>query len=282
MLAMLNVAALELIDKLPPDTRALLMNIGSNIDPVIVDRQHRNSSVVIAFEPVVPHLIPPRPGLFVVPAAVSSGDDVTAMRVSGRSLKWVGSTSSLGDLEDLRSQYAAAPEGMDKLAGSDKVAGVSVRMVPVLSMRAVMKSLPSHVPFVYLKSDMQGYDFAALSSVGEQLLRAQFLRTEANFNLRAGYKNVRNDFCSNWLPHMTRLGFILRGVRGEYANDNASHVVSPAAAAKHCSDGKPFAFVEADAYWASPQRSVARPPVRKVEWPFSPMRVTQSREGRRL
>jgi len=278
LLVALIVDHLAVFDRLPNSTRAIMMNIGSNIDPVQVDREttHYQKTAVIAFEPIVPHLIPESPNLFVVPAAVAAEDGVAMMLVLGRSLKWVGSSSSLAALSNtsysptaklLRSQ----PKGM---AARSKG---TVRVVPIISMRGVMASLP-HLPCLYLKTDMQGYDFSSLASVGNEILRFQYLRTEVYLS-RSMFIGVQNDFCKNWLPHMTHLGFTLVGLIAATAKGAFTILPENARASCQLPDySRSFKWAtEGDAFWANPIRSVSRPPVlARNEWPFPRMTVTHS------
>lgn len=81
-----------------PGTETVLINIGTNLNPL--PPPAANSTVVLAFEPVVPaHLLRLKhPRLFVVPAAVGNSDGLVEMNVYGRSTTWAGSSSSLLEL----------------------------------------------------------------------------------------------------------------------------------------------------------------------------------------
>ena len=63
---------------------------------------------------------------------------------------------------------------------SDAARGDGRRVaVPVLSLQTVYRSVPDHVAIGYIKTDMQGADFAAVSSLPiAELRKTPFLLTE--------------------------------------------------------------------------------------------------------
>ncbi len=71
----------------------IIMNIGSNVDPIIPRLTDDDPCTVsIAFEPIVSHLIPKHPALHVIPAAVTGDDNGwAAMNIYNRN----GASSSL-------------------------------------------------------------------------------------------------------------------------------------------------------------------------------------------
>ena len=125
---------------LPATARFAFLNIGSNKDPV-TPPANATDTVAIAFEPLVHHLIPPAPRLFVVPAAVSDESGLTAMRLYDKN---GGQSSSL----------AAGNEG---LGGYVDMSNFERRIVPVVTMQSVLSSIPSSIELWFLKTDMQGY-----------------------------------------------------------------------------------------------------------------------------
>jgi len=62
-------ASPQLALPLPPSIDRLIVNIGSNTDPLLPSDA---STAALAFEPIVPYRIKPSPNLYVVPAAVSA------------------------------------------------------------------------------------------------------------------------------------------------------------------------------------------------------------------
>lgn len=266
---MLVAAALPgFLDRLPADAVDAVINVGSNIDPTRAEHSAARPSVTIAFEPIVSHLIKPRPGLFIVPAAVSSQDGLNMMAVTGRSSTWVGSTSSLAPFAQNRTNLlhqAINTRGVAKAGGPMKI-------VPTMAMRTVLDALPATLALAFLKTDMQGYDLDALSSAGRALLRAEFVRAEVNYGGFSAYAGVNNSLCV-LLDHMHGIGFELIGVLNRHVR------IEPPKARHHCrrsagaardanfprwSDGT----MEADAFFASPARTRARPPVGRKDWPW--------------
>jgi hypothetical protein len=191
----------------------LVLNIGSSIDPIIpfmfVQIAETDSEVTymfnsdsiktIAFEPISAMKIEPRPWLTVVAAAVSSTARMQQMyRYSGD-----GVASSL-----FQAKY---PEMF-----RDEYRDGSSVLVPVVSMRSVLDSIPAHVATPFAKTDMQGADFEAIASVGRDIRRIGWLHTEVWHHGCKSYEQFENDFCRDWLPHMTRMGYRLLDVGREW------------------------------------------------------------------
>ena len=88
--ALLVTAASGGLD-LPPHTKYVFINVGSNFDPVLPPAD--NSSIsAIAFEPLVYDKIAPAERLFVVPAAVAQEGTMATMHLYSRNK---GQSSSL-------------------------------------------------------------------------------------------------------------------------------------------------------------------------------------------
>lgn len=184
------------LDSLPPNIQSVLLNIGSNLDPVLPPSEDE-SIAAIAFEPLVAAAIKPHPRLYVVPAAVSSSHGLAMMDVLNRH----GVSSSL-------SKHVSKPFARAAWATSS----VPARVVPVITMLDVLNSIPSSISIMYLKTDMQGYDFNAVQSAGKALTRVPYVMTEVYLQNRSTYANVSNDFCNDWLPHMLKIGYIPRSL----------------------------------------------------------------------
>jgi hypothetical protein len=193
---------------------------------------------VVAFEPIVHGKIEAAERLYVVPAAVSIADGVSTMRVLGSS----GLSSSL-----------AQPSKVAMEVMAEKSSDRSIRLVPVLAMKSVLDSLQQQI--VFMKTDMQGFDFQTLQSAGRQLAeRVHYIHSEVFYDggqsytggvllvggefresLRAcengpfnpstplalhGFRStpsgVSNDFCKDWLPHMLGIGYELVTMYGRH------------------------------------------------------------------
>ena len=274
-----------------PGVTSVIMNIGSNIDPVVAVKPNMTS---IAFEPIVPHLIPNKlgsqgsqPRLLIVPAAVSSHEGTSTMHIYGRSSKFVGSSSSLSSMGAMAEKVSpsADPQRNAKAAKALGLTNTS-RTVPVIAMRAVLDAVPPHMSLLFLKTDMQGYDFKAVGSVGAALMRFHYVKNEVDFSLSKTYRTAtgaRNDFCLDHLPHMVRLGFRFLQVAIHETNILAHDLSGAEALCKlgptdvlpaHLASlkipdlkGTLLAGTNLDAYWISPRCDTPRPPVRRKEWP---------------
>ena len=280
---------LALVTNKYPKVTKLFMNIGSNVDPVVAHSSHKDV-VSVAFEPIVPHLIRPirtYPRLLIVPAAVSARSGTATMHLYGRSQKFVGSSSSLSTRSRVEEgvvelgQTGNGTEIRHTLASKKLMARSSTRTVPLISMQAVLAAIPPSTKLLYLKTDMQGHDFEAISSVGANLTRAQYVKNEVDFpawpwqpgKFKQSAADVRNDFCLDHWPHMTRLGFRFL----QLAEGKNILLHSAQAAQAFCNlgamDPRPPAFApysiggNLDAYWISPLCDTPRPPAPSDEWP---------------
>jgi hypothetical protein len=175
------------LDKLPPNVNTLLMNIGTNIDPLLPP-DNNESVAVLAVEPLMHSRIRPRPRLYVMPAAVAPEGGVTMMDI----LHTNGVSSSL-----------AAPAHKAFWTRSH-----GVRVVPVVAFRELLASVPSRIQLLYIRTDMQGYDYATLRSVGSQLRRVPYITAETWFANQFTYRGLHNDFCDDLLPFMLGLGYV--------------------------------------------------------------------------
>jgi hypothetical protein len=181
-----------------PGTKSIVLNIGSNIDPIVPHPREGPCAMSIAFEPVVPCDIPRHPQLQVVAAAVGSVRGLATMTF----LNNIGVSSSLSE--------PAMTSGWNNNEHRDG----KTLVVPILPFQDVLDSIPANVRIDFIKTDMQGHDFAAISSVGTALAARGVLRllTEVYFDDVQTYVGVNNDFCRDWLPFMASIGFELVSV----------------------------------------------------------------------
>jgi FkbM family methyltransferase len=191
----------------------VLLNLGCNLDPIVPELFRRvsdqefawwgQSIKTLAFEPVpsVFAQIHRKPWLHVVNAAVGHVSGVQQMYLYNED----GVASSL--YEKTRSNTTNVLIDYVSDDGPESV------LAPVLSLQSVLDAIPPSIDIPFLKSDIQGADFEVIASVGSDLLRVRWLLTEVWHSNLQLYKGVRNDFCGQWLPHMTRLGYSVRGLR---------------------------------------------------------------------
>lgn len=219
---------------LPPDTKTVLLNIGSHVDPILPKDGSRACTRTIAFEALVASHVPYHPLLHVIPAAVDTTEGVLSMNVYNIG----GVSSSLNDAtEDFKPVFAEY-----KKNGHAKV------FVPALSLERVLRSIPASVAIEFVKSDTQGNDFRLFRSVESELRRLKIPRmmTEVYLLGYSPYIGVQNDLCRDWAPYMGSLGYTLFALQF----DGGLVVSGDEAIRKYChgtSSGEP---TEADAFWA--------------------------------
>ena len=85
-------------------------------------------------------------------------------------------------------------------------------IVPVITLSSVLKAIPGRVKVSFVKTDMQGFDFVAIRAAGQALKeRVTHILNEVWFGDVYSYK-AENDFCRDWLPFMTELGYVLKKI----------------------------------------------------------------------
>lgn len=77
--------------------------------------------------------------------------------------------------------------------------GGSIKVVPTMSMRTILESLQLYA-IDFIKTDMQGHDFSAISSAGDLLVKqgVKRLMTEVYWGNVVTYQGIRNDLCKDW------------------------------------------------------------------------------------
>jgi hypothetical protein len=171
----------------------VILNIGSNLDPIVPRPNDNPCTIALAFEPIVGHLIRDHPALHVVPAAVSPESGWATMNLYNKD----GRSSSLS-----KASYGAYWNKNSKL-----------KVVPLISFKNILDSLRNYKIDLIL-TDMQGHDFASVSSVGGYLAETGVKRliTEVYKDNISSYKGANNDLCKDWLPHMTSIGYVFEGL----------------------------------------------------------------------
>jgi len=182
-----------------PHVKQIVINVGTSIDPVLPAESMGPCARSIAIEPIVGHRIPPHPQVDVVHAAVSGHPGVASMNVYNEG----GQSSSLA--KPSTNSYWNSNRGRGD--------GRTV-IVPVVTLSSVIHAVPNSTEIALVMTDMQGFDFAAVREAGPTLLErgVRFLKTEVWMNDHCTY-HAENDFCRDWLPYMTRLGYDIRKLR---------------------------------------------------------------------
>ena len=79
--------------------------------------------------------------------------------------------------------------------------------VPLVSFAGVLEAVPKHLSIPFMRSDIQGNDFKALSPAGVLLRRAAKIETECYTSNVQAYRTSPNDLCRHWIPFMDKIGF---------------------------------------------------------------------------
>ena len=219
---------------LPPATKKVVLNIGTNVDPILPQKRDGPCALTIAFEPIVPEQIPKHPQIMVVPAAVSDRSSLSTMYVYNKNA--VSSSLSQANQKSWWNENPGEP-----------------RIVPVVTLQEVLRSIPNDVEITMLDTDMQGYDFQTVASAIAEI-RARpirYLKTETHLNnVEYGYQGTDNDLCRQWLPMMSQAGYQLVGNEVGGQRNAVPGYTSTAEAEESCRTGKPAPYMELDAYWA--------------------------------
>lgn len=193
----------------PLSVKEVVINIGSNHDPIMPPASAGPCARGIAFEPIVGCIIPEHPQLDVVHAAVSSASGFTSMRVYNT----LGQSSSLAEPASKQFWNENRARGDGRLV-----------LVPVVAMTSILDAVPQNTSISLLMTDMQGYDFEAVSSAGGLLkARVKHLITEVWLDDVYSY-NANNDLCRDWLPFMTELGYQVKRLWDGDMNEDISKI----------------------------------------------------------
>ena len=250
----------------------VILNIGSNVDPIVPSLDGDPCTVVVAFEPIVHSKVPDHPGLHMVPAAVSDAAGWAAMKVHNV----FGVSSSL-----------ASP--VVKTRKGEKDEG-KLYVVPVLDFYDVLSLLQKpparnglglasgHYNIHFIKSDMQGFDFKAFSRIPPNLWHNEFavpyLMTEAYLDGVVSYSEVKNDLCWDWLPYMKEAGYIYEGISAEaFGLDQIAKFKDYETLLKTCrkqgsrnsGHKQRYDYFEANTYWRHP----SAPPITNITSVYS-------------
>lgn len=186
----------DFIEPIDSSVESVVVNIGTHKDPIA----GQEGELVLLFEPIVEKAAAEfakrndaRTGAhsIVIPAAISNMAAYVDMNIYNN-----GKSSSLAK--------AALKQHWNT---NTKRGDGNIKRVPVLKASDIFEYIPKHVTIRHMKTDMQGFDFTAISSVNpKELARVQTLKTEVYLDVNQ-YSNVQNDFCRQWLPFMKKNGW---------------------------------------------------------------------------
>ena len=188
--------------KFPPGVARVIVNVGSNLQPPVPKEE---DVAVIAVEPMLDTAarIPKHERVFVVTAAVSN----VAGFASFFAYNFNGESSSLAQMRD---EDAAAPSGWWAADNLREKGYAPVNFVPVLTLRMLLEAIPPELEIILLKTDMQGFDFTAVSAVGSAALaRVRQVYSEVNCHGFAYNPSAPlNDFDAVWADFMAQQQFV--------------------------------------------------------------------------
>lgn len=243
-----------MLTSLFPLDSILLIDIGCYTDPIFPASLDSNIHV-LAFEANISIInqIKHRNNLHLLPIAVSDKTSLTEFHIYNNGL-----SSSL-----------SVPSFNDSFWTSDNLDGSTV-IVPSLSLSSILQSIDSTINISYLKSDIQGLDLEVIKSAGDLIKRIPYLKTEVFLGNFVSYKNSHNDFCRDWLPYMTDLGYEIYSL--ELVNQKYSFEFQDAFSfcEYDLDKGSPDPIAgrwEGNAFWKILNTESPAPPVSSVNWP---------------
>jgi FkbM family methyltransferase len=186
----------------PPHIKRIIINVGSWLTPPL---STADDMAVLAVEPnlnTVQNIRKDHNGknLWVVCTAIS----VKAGFENFFTYNTHGASSSLTEMKDKTtfwSKDSARENGYDPIT-----------FVPALSMQQLLDAIPEEIDIIGMKTDMQGWDYLAIESIGTGLRRVRELVSEVTchgFSYNPDAPD--NDYDSVWKEHMGKpeLGFTL-------------------------------------------------------------------------
>ena len=187
---------------LPQNIESVQINIGSSVDPI----SGKDGVHTLIFEPIVPDEA----------ATFAKNNDI---KYGGTSKVYPYAVSNYtGDgvmfkyNEKGMSSSFSKPQ-LDKYWNTDATRGDGKQItVKTISLMEILKSIDKRIIFV--KTDMQGYDFTAFLSSGSLLNKIDKIQTEV-YTGPPTYKHVRNDMCRDWIPFMKKWGWYATNFDGK-------------------------------------------------------------------
>ena len=171
---------------LSPSTKDVIINIGSNIDPIMPPEDMGPCAHTIAVEPIVSCEFSHQQ-LSVIPAAVADQAGVMTMNV-------------------LNKKHSVSSSLAEVKANDWRLKGGTRKIVPVITLTSLLDSIPSTVNIAMMMTDIQGYDFRTVKAGAKAVKeRVTHLVTEVSKEDKYSY-DTQNDLCRDWIPFMEELG----------------------------------------------------------------------------
>jgi len=183
---------------LPEGTTEVQINLGPNVDPLISCADD-GTVVCLLFElasPIATQLkerYNGRKNTMVFNVGVSDRNGIAAFPLLNSASWQSTSLNKVAHREGWNTGKARG--GMDHAA--------------VITLGEVLSSIDPRLPITKLATDIQGSDFKAIKSAGQQLKRVKEIVSEVWKDGHASYQGVHNALDADWKPHMATMGFEL-------------------------------------------------------------------------
>jgi len=206
----------EFMIELPQHIKYVHINIGCNLDPPMPPADD-DAYAVIAVEPVLKTAarIPSAKNLFVIVCAIADVPRFQTMHLYNAG----GLSSSLSRMKnegvwfkqynDVDPRKGFSAKKNPDFEEAKKTYQPPFVIVPVMSLRMLLNSIPSRIEITSMHTDMQGYDFLAVRSAGKTIRRIKSLQTEVTTKGTGSYRDVNNSMIDDWVPWMRTMGYNL-------------------------------------------------------------------------
>ena len=203
------VPALRTLFEFPPEVKRVIINVGSWLDP---PKPFADDVATIAVEPNLNTAYNVRhehghQRMWVVTAAVSDRSGFANFYTYNTH----GASSSLAAMSEKNKHNSNLPMGGAWAQDGRREGNYPpIAFVPVLTLTQLIEAVPPNVTIIGLKTDLQGYDFVAISSAGPALQRVEQIFCEINCHgFTYNPDAPQNDYDVVWKDFMPSIGFTL-------------------------------------------------------------------------
>lgn len=216
---------------LMPEIKAVIINIGSNIDPPMPPEDD-DSIAVIAVEPVLETAskISKHHRLYVIVCAIA---DVTRFQMMN--------LYNIGGLSSSLQQIPSKPFYKDYVnidARKDRKSEEFLmerrkrqkkrEIVSVMPLSMLINAIPSNIEILHIHTDMQGSDFMAVKSAGSAITRVRSLQTEVFLSNRSDYDMTTiTNHIDDWTAYMGSMGYSLDKLHPMGGEGDAYWILNP-------------------------------------------------------
>jgi FkbM family methyltransferase len=204
-----SVPALHTLFEFPPEVKRVIINVGSWLDP---PKPFADDVATIAVEPNLNTAYNVRhehghKRMWVVTAAVAD----RAGFANFYTYNTHGVSSSLAAMSEANKNNPSLPMGGGWAQDYRREQNYPpIAFVPVLTLTQLINAVPPNITIIGLKTDLQGYDFVAISSAGPALQRVEQIFCEINCHGFAYNPDApQNDYDMVWKDFMPSINFEL-------------------------------------------------------------------------